>query len=147
MSGDKTLIQDLRRVGKQNWVNISTADNRTVCLDKAGHIKCGDITLSPVYHMEGLRYNIISVGQLDDGKNLIYIGENRINIINTETAAVIGDGQLHHTDNCYTARSINSFHELGPGRKKMRALLAGDAKSEPSKKALLKEPPGENEKV
>lgn len=148
MSGDQTLIQNLQRVAKQNWVTIYTADNKSICLDKAGDIKCGDITLSPVYLMEGLQYNIISVGQLDDGKNLIYLGGSRINIINTETGAVIGEGMLQQKSSRYIATSIKSIHNLPPGKKKMRALVANDAESKPSEKVLLlKEPPSEAEKV
>ncbi|CAN6309416.1 unnamed protein product [Urochloa humidicola] len=115
--------------------------------DSAGHINYGSIRLSPVYHMEGLPYNIISVGQLDNGKNLIYLGENRINIIDTETGSVIGEGMLHHTQNRYIAKNITSFHELSPGKKKRRALQAGAAESELSiKDVSLKEPPTETEK-
>lgn len=145
MCGDKALIQNLQRVAKQNWVHINTVKNETVCLDRAGHVKFRDIDLSPVYYVEDLKHNVISIGQLDNEKNLIYLGEKRINVINTETGDVIGEGQMNYQNNNYKARNIRSLDALQPGKKKMKSLQ--DSESSKSRGVQLPEPPTEDNKV
>nr|GEU52220.1 retrovirus-related Pol polyprotein from transposon TNT 1-94 [Tanacetum cinerariifolium] len=119
MTGVKSY---LHKYVEQSGPKVVFRDDSTCTTEGYGSIKCNDIAFTKLAFVNGLKYNLISISQLCDAKDIVQFDEKRGTIFNSNKEVVmivprvrdvyVLDMTSSSQESCFFAKASKNFNWL-----------------------------------